>query len=389
MRFILLGFLAAAQGFLGHPVAPRPTSRPNPRPASPIDVDEATRTNELDWRSFRAKLEGAGLDATAREAWSEEGWAHALPAADAGGLLLALPFSATLCHAASPWYKDVRRFSSRKRWAAARALDVPASRLAPSDREGADRRHRRDARRFAGVELKRVTETPPHARTLRDRRFLDDREAALRRARDVVLVLSLNDAGGGTCLRLGRQDRGAPWGSRRRSAALFAALECDEGGVPDFHEFQAAFGSEVTVYTGSRTIEDWEGVAWQGEAILLHARAELDGASELGCGIYRGGAAAAARLVANGEADAAEFSFFVGLYDFGPGELREAVDAGLYQPAACASAQVLGGANAWHDLMRKLGGANADIEMLAPKLPMRNFDAVDGPKGDYDTFGAA
>ena len=122
---------------------------------------------------------------------------------------------------------------------------------------------------------------------------------------------------------------------------------------------------------------------------ILLLRLLLGGASELGCGLYRGGAAAAARLVANGEADAAEFSFFVGLYDFGPGELREAVDAGLYQPAACASAQVLGGANAWHDLMRKLGGANADIEMLAPKLPMRNFDAVDGPKGDYDTFGAA
>ena len=38
-------------------------------------------------------------------------------------------------------------------------------------------------------------------------------------------VVVLDDEG--ACIRLGRQDRGAPWGSRRRSAALFAALECD------------------------------------------------------------------------------------------------------------------------------------------------------------------
>ena len=83
------------------------------------------------------------------------------------------------------------------------------------------------------------------------------------------MVLVLDDEG--ACVRLGRQDRGAPWGSRRRSAALFAALECD-GHFPDFHDFQAAFGDEVTVYTGSREVEDWEGVAWSGEALMLHTR---------------------------------------------------------------------------------------------------------------------
>ena len=85
--------------------------------------------------------------------------------------------------------------------------------------------------------------------------------------------------------------------------------------MADFHEFHAAFGSDVAVYIGSRGAgdSDWEGINWQGEALLLHARPGLAGAAELspGCGIYRGGAAAAASLVARGDADAAEFAFFV------------------------------------------------------------------------------
>ncbi len=162
-----------------------------------------------------------------------------------------------------------------------------------------------------------------------------------------------------------------------------------DGHFPDFHDFQAAFGDEVTVYTGSREVEDWEGVAWSGEALMLHTR-NLEGSTELapGCGIYRGGAAHAARLVCNGEADAAEFAFFVGRYEFGEGELAGAIGAGLYQPAACSSAQVLGNerdASLWHSLMRKLGGSSADIEMLAPKLPVCSSDTVDGP--DECLFG--
>ena len=375
MRPLIVGFLAVAQAY----IAPRPTSRPVPRPASPI-TDQETSI-DVDWRSFRAKLEATGLDATAREQWADESWAHALPRPEAGGLLLALPFSATLCHAKSPWFRDVRRFASKKRFAAARALGVPMKKRNYAD---GDRRHRTLARQFATIELRRVAETPVHARTLKDRQFLNERDEAIRRARDVVLVLDDE----GACIRLGRQDRGAPWGSRRRSAALFAALECD-GHFPDFHDFQAAFGDEVTVYTGSREVEDWEGVAWSGEALVLHTR-DLEGSTELapGCGIYRGGAAHAARLVCNGEADAAEFAFFVGRYEFAEGELRTAVDAGLYQPAACSSAQVLGNerdASLWHSLMRKLGGSSADIEMLAPKLPVCSSDTVDGP--DECLFG--
>ena len=114
MRPLLVGFLAVAQAY----IAPRPTSRPVPRPASPITDEEIGI--DLDWRSFRAKLEATGLDATAREQWADDAWAHALPRPEAGGLLLALPFSATLCHAASPWHRDVKRFASKKRFAKAR-----------------------------------------------------------------------------------------------------------------------------------------------------------------------------------------------------------------------------------------------------------------------------
>ena len=78
----------------------------------------------------------------------------------------------------------------------------------------------------------------------------------------------------------------------------------------------------------------------------------------------------------------------MGRYEFGEGELAEAIGAGLYQPAACSSAQVLGNerdASLWHSLMRKLGGSSADIEMLAPKLPVCSSDTVDGP--DECLFG--
>ena len=44
------------------------------RPASPITDEEIVK--DLDWRSFRAKLEATGLDATARVQWAGESWAH-------------------------------------------------------------------------------------------------------------------------------------------------------------------------------------------------------------------------------------------------------------------------------------------------------------------------
>jgi len=368
------------------PGQPVPTSRPVPRPASSFDVDEGAQGAPTeDWRAFRAKLEGAGLDAAAREAWADspakDAWAHALDAPEAGGLLLGLPFAATLCHAASPWRADVLRFSTRRCMAAAKALAVPASRVT----SGGPAREPllRDARKFAGAELRRVMAIEPDLRTPKDRQFLEARAAAIRRARDVVLVLALDEDGGAAGVRVGQLARGSPWGSRRRSAALCAALELDAGGMADFHDFHAAFGNDVAVYLGGRGAAedgDWEGVGWEGSALMLHARPGLEGAVELapGCGLYRGGAAAAARLVAQGEADASEFAFFVGSYDFGPGELRGAVRAGLYQPALCARAVVLGGRSDagletsradWHELMKTLGGPSAEVEAFARGAP--------------------
>ena len=108
-----LWLLPLAQSFVANTPPPKAHRR-----ATPSGVEEK-ETPELDWRAFRAKLEGAGLDAADREAWDRDastrgGWIHALPAPEAGGLLLALPFSATLIHAASPWRDDVLRFSTRR-----------------------------------------------------------------------------------------------------------------------------------------------------------------------------------------------------------------------------------------------------------------------------------
>ena len=384
-----LWLLPLAQSFVTNTAPPKAHRR-----ATPSGVEEK-ETPELDWRAFRAKLEGAGLDAADREAWDRDastrgGWIHALPDPEAGGLLLALPFSATLIHAASPWRDDVLRFSTRRRMADARgAADGP--------RRPSRRGLRGDARRYADSEAQRIAATPFEDRTEKDLRFLADRASAIARARDVVLVLSADGDGGGAGLRLGRQDKCAPWGSRRRSAALYAFLEADDGGLADFHEFHAAFGSDVAVYIGSRGAgdSDWEGINWQGEALLLHARPGLAGAAELspGCGIYRGGAAAAASMVARGDADAAEFAFFVGRCDFGPGELARAARDGLYQPAACAGGLLLGeakvdDASIWRDLMRALGGASADVEALVrgARLPRAADDG--GPaRPDELEFG--
>jgi len=399
----ILSLLYASHAFIWttsapSPVPNRPTSRPAPRPASPAGVEHEIQ--ERDWRAFRAKLEGAGLDADAREAWSRgrSGWVHSLAAPEAGGLLLALPFSATLCHAASPYRNEVLRYSARRRM----ALGLPKAASLAKERGDdptawKEDQYRRDARLYADAETRRVVATPRDERTERDRRFMEDRVEAMERARDVVLVLSLDDNGGGVGLRLGLQDRCAPWGSRRRSAALYAALEIDGGGYPDFHEFDEAFGSDVAVFLGGRGLgdPDWEGVGWQGEAILLHARPGLDGATEIqtGCGIYRGGAAAAARLVADGQATTREFAFFVGRYEFGPGALRDAVRDGLYEPAACASSLLLGeakldDASLWRDLMRALGGTSAAVEALVRgvRLPSR-FSRVDDLGPDDCIFG--
>ena len=116
------------------------------------------------------------------------------------------------------------------------------------ERAEAEEAEARD-RRFRGAAAK-ARETRDAARSEKDLRFLADRASAIARARDVVLVLSADGDGGGAGLLLGRQDKCAPWGSRRRSAALYAFLEADDGGLADFHEFHAAFGSDVAAVTG-------------------------------------------------------------------------------------------------------------------------------------------
>ena len=96
----------------------------------------------------------------------------------------------------------------------------------------------------------------------------------------------------------------------------------------------------------------------------------LAGARELapGCGVFVGGAAAAAKLVASGEADADDFAFFVGCYEWAPGELSRHVAAGVHDSVACADTVTLAAARhadraqtLWHELMFALGGRHRDV----------------------------
>ena len=67
----------------------------------------------------------------------------------------------------------------------------------------------------------------------------------------------------------------------------------------------------------------------------------------------------------------------MGRYEFGEGELAEAHWCGPLPARGLLVGPGPGNerdASLWHSLMRKLGGSGADIEMLAPKLPVCSSD---------------
>ena len=103
---------------------------------------------------------------------------------------------------------------------------------------------------------------------------------------------------------------------------------------------------------------------------MIHGVAGLAGARELapGCGVFIGGAADAAERVAAGQHDSQEFAFFVGRYEWAPGELSRHVAAGVHDSVACADTVTLAAARhadraqtLWHELMFALGGRHRDV----------------------------
>ena len=141
-----------------------------------------------------------------------------------------------------------------------------------------------------------------------------------------------NDENGALGVVLNRP--AATEGAPQLSQALCAALEGDGADRVGVEAFNGAFGKTIAAYVGKPAARD----GGDQPAMVIHGVSDLEGASELapGLGIYRGGAAAAAESVAGGAAEPLDFRFFIGRYEWGPGELARDVRDGVYRPAACS-----------------------------------------------------
>ena len=146
------------------------------------------------------------------------------------------------------------------------------------------------------------------------------------------------------------------------------ALESDGGAKVTTDAFDGAFGKTIAAYVGKPAAREGGSA---NKAMVVHGLDDVDGAQELApnLGIYRGGAAAAAERVREGTAEPLDFRFFIGRYEWGPGELAKDVRDGVYRPAACsrgvALKQCLGLPKPlWHEVMDMLGGSSADVSAL-------------------------
>ena len=356
-----------------------------------LDPPEHSPSHEApnsEWRDVRARLCAVGLattgesDGAARgrvEKWAAArlgGWAHATPRAEAGGLLLRSSFETQLLRADQPWAALVgahgRRQRTRREMAAAREFCVPArevARICGEPPACLNKRRYRDAQRYLRHRLRRVVavgSADPRRLEREDVAFLDAHRRCLDARHEVVLLLTHDDARGSSGVALGRGVDARLEGSRELSASLCAALakNGDDVGLESFDE---AFGNRVAVFAGRRGDAARAGT---GGAVMIHGVAGLAGARELapGCGVFIGGAADAAERVAAGQHDSQEFAFFVGRYEWAPGELSRHVAAGVHDSVACADMVTLAAVRhadraqtLWHELMFALGGRHRDV----------------------------
>jgi len=390
------------------PVGRRPTATR----AAPDDDDEAPAISDEDWRAFRAKLVTGGITTTeeedgggetkteapekragldeanvvlaksqsklAGEIVEEGAWAHEVGSPEVGGLLLRLPLETQLAVARdSHWGRALRDFAGQERTRAAmedaRRRGVPASEApAPEAVDLGEAALYRTAGRFLQLQLQRIAQKgqvdgsgrlaiDPRALTDADKALLDMHQKYLGSWQEVVLVVR-NDENGALGVVLNRP--AATEGAPQLSQALCAALEGDGADRVGVEAFNGAFGKTIAAYVGKPAARD----GGDQPAMVIHGVSDLEGASELapGLGIYRGGAAAAAESVAGGAAEPLDFRFFIGRYEWGPGELARDVRDGVYRPAACsrgvALKQCLGLPKPlWHEVMDMLGGSSADV----------------------------
>lgn len=380
--------------------------------------DEAPEVEE-DWRAFRARLVVGGIPVVttdeeaeappppeARQGLDEDNvelassqskragdmlregtWAHEVGAPEVGGLLLRLPLETQLAVAKdSHWGLELRKFAKQEQTRAAmedaRRRGVPASEAPPEKKvPETESALYRTAGRFLRAQLQRIAQKgqvdgsgrlaiDPRSLGDADRQLLDMHQRHLGSWQEVVLVIKDDEKGAvGVVLNRPAATSGAPHLSR----ALVEALEADGGAEVTTDAFDGAFGEKIAAYVGKTA------AGAEGAVMVVHGLNDVEGSRELApnLGIYRGGAAAAAARVSDGAAEPLDFRFFIGRYEWGPGELAQDVRDGVYRPAACsrgvALKQCLGLPKPlWHEVMDMLGGASADVSAL--ELARRSDD---------------
>ena len=377
--------------------------------------DEAPEVEE-DWRAFRARLVAGGIPTTTdagdepaaapapaeeRQGLDEDNvklatsqskrqgdmlregtWAHEVGAPEVGGWLLRLPLETQLAVAKdSHWGQELRRFAKQEVTRAAmddaRRRGLPASEAPkPEAVPETEAALYRTAGRFLRAQLQRIAQKgqvdgsgrlaiDPRSLGDADRQLLDMHQRYLGSWQEVVLVIK-DDADGAVGVVLNRP--AATEGAPHLSRALVEALESDGGAKVTTDAFDGAFGKTIAAYVGKPAAREGGSA---NKAMVVHGLDDVEGARELApnLGIYRGGAAAAAERVQAGTAEPLDFRFFIGRYEWGPGELAKDVRDGVYRPAACsrgvALKQCLGLPKPlWHEVMDMLGGSSADVSAL-------------------------
>ena len=369
-------------------------STPRPPPASDARSAEFTleETSEKTLKLDPKNLELAMSQSPSLKDELSGSWAHALVAPEVGGLLIRRPLELQIVVAShTEWGKRFRDFARVDEVKRQRDQDrkIPSMLLEkknPEDYFFAESKDKDDAsdlksvllyrvaKRFLKGELQRIAQkgTPDSsgrlvvdARSLTDmdKRLLDLRQQYLETWQEVILVVGHNETTG-TWNGVVLNRPAATKTNHRLSAAICAALEQD-GIAPTPSTFQEAFGPKFAAYVGcpQRT----KTAKQKDEALMLSGVPNLEGAHELapGLGIYRGGSQAAIHKVIAKANDPFDFKFFLGSYEWQPGELEKYIDDGLYQPAACSRAVALKQCldlpmPMWHEVSQMLGGPIAE-----------------------------
>ena len=248
----------------------------------------------------------------------------------------------------SHWGQELRRFAKQEVTRAAmddaRRRGLPASEAPPPEAvPETEAALYRTAGRFLRAQLQRIAQKgqvdgsgrlaiDPRSLGDADRQLLDMHQRYLGSWQEVVLVIK-DDADGAVGVVLNRP--AATEGAPHLSRALVEALESDGGAKVTTDAFDGAFGKTIAAYVGKPAAREGGSA---NKAMVVHGLDDVEGARELApnLGIYRGGAAAAAERVQAGTAEPLDFRFFIGRYEWGPGELAKDVRDGVYRPAACS-----------------------------------------------------